>query len=216
MNGKIIGTGFQKTGTSSLAEALKILGYRVKDDSARALIPILKGNYRKVLRLIRTYDAVVDTPWNMIYRELDERIPGSKFILTLRDEESWYNSVSRHIGILKNPSHEWIYGRGKGLPMEDREHTIAVYRNHNTAVQEYFRDRPDDLLILDLAAGDGWDKLCPFLGLEIPDEPFPQANIWLKKEIRQPYYGLRKDFKFYRKKFRHALKIKYIDWRGYW
>ncbi len=216
MEGKIIGVGFQKTGTSSLREALKILGYRVKDTSARPLIPILKGDYHKVLRMIRDYDALEDTPWYMIYKELDERIPGSKFILTLRNEESWYKSVSRHIGHLRNASHEWIYGRGKGLPMEDKENTIRVYSNHNKKVIDYFSDRPEDLLIVDFTKGGGWDELCGFLGREIPEEPFPHYNKWQDKKSKQPYYGQHKNFKFFRKKIRNSLKIKYIDWRGLW
>jgi len=134
MKGKIIGVGFQKTGTSSLREALIILGYRVKDTISRQLIPILKGDYEKVLRMIRDYDAQEDTPWFIIYKELDKRIPGSKFILTLRDEDPWYQSVSRHIGRLRNPNHEWIYGRGKGLPMEDEPNTLRIFNNHNREV----------------------------------------------------------------------------------
>ena len=47
MEGKIIGVGFQKTGTSSLREALKVMDYKVKDCCPRALIPILKGNYNE-------------------------------------------------------------------------------------------------------------------------------------------------------------------------
>ena len=216
MEGKIIGVGFQKTGTSSLREALKILGYRVKDTSARPLIPILKGDYHKVLRMIRDYDALEDTPWYMIYKELDERIPGSKFILTLRDEESWYKSVSRHIGHLRNASHEWIYGRGKGLPMEDKENTIMVYSNHNKEVVHYFRDRPEDLMVVDFTQGGGWDELCRFLGKEIPEVPFPHYNKWQDKKSKQSYYGQKKNLKFFRKKIRNSLKIKYIDWRGLW
>ena len=216
MEGKIIGVGFQKTGTSSLREALKILGYRVKDTSSRPLIPILKGNYEKVIGMLRDFDAVEDTPWYMIYKELDRQIPGSKFILTVRDGESWYKSVSRHIGLLRNPSHEWIYGRGKGLPLEDKENTLRVYNDHIRDVLDYFKDRPGDFLEIDFTRGDGWEKLCEFLGHEIPDEPFPHANRWQIKPSKQPYYGYKKDLKFYRKSLRHYLKIKYIDWKGYW
>ncbi len=216
MTGKVIGVGFQKTGTSSLREALKILGYRVKDTSARPLIPILKGDYDRIIRLIRNYDAVEDTPWYMIYKELDQRIPGSKFILTLRDEDPWYKSVSRHIGFLRNASHEWIYGRGKGLPKDDRENTLNVFTRHNKEVIEYFTDRPNDLMVVDFTKGEGWEKLCSFLELEIPDVPFPHANKWEDKKARQSLYGQKKDFKFYRKQVRNFIKIKYIDWRGYW
>jgi Sulfotransferase domain len=30
---------------------------------------------------------------------------------------------------------------------------------------------------MDITNGDGWDKLCPFLGLDIPDTPFPKSNV---------------------------------------
>lgn len=152
----------------------------------------------------------------MIYKELDKKIPGSKFILTIRNEESWYKSVARHIGLLRNANHEWIYGRGKGLPIEDKENTIRVYTDHNKEVVEYFRDRPDDLLVVDFTKGDGWDELCGFLGREIPETPFPHFNKWHDKKSKQPYYGHNKNFRFLRKIIRNSLKIKYIDWRGYW
>ena len=216
MKGKIIGVGFQKTGTSSLREALKILGYSVKDTTWRPLIPILKGNFDKVVRMIRNYDAMEDNPWNVIYKELDQKIPGSKFILTVRDEETWYKSVSRHIGVLRSPSHEWIYGRGKGLPMEDKENTLQVYRNHNKEVTEYFRNRPGDLLTVDFTSGAGWKELCGFLGKEVPDIPFPHANQTIDNLPNQPYYGYRKNLKFYRKRFKHSLRIKYIDLKKLW
>ncbi|MEN0050848.1 MAG: sulfotransferase family protein [Bacteroidota bacterium] len=211
MKGKIIGVGFQKTGTSTLRDALKILGYRVKDTSSRALIPILKGDYNKILRRIKNYDALEDTPWYMIYKELDARIPNCKFILTIREPESWYNSVSRHIGDLRSAQHEWIYGRNKGLPKDDKTNTINVYNCHNQEVIQYFKDRPHDLLILDFTKGDQWEKLCQFLGRDIPNTPFPHRNKWGKRQDQK-----KKKFKFWRKQFKNDLKIKYIDWMGYW
>ena len=53
---------------------------------------------------------------------------------------------------------------------------VDRYKNHNREVNEYFKDRPDDLLVMDVTAGDGWEKLCPFLGVDIPDIDFPPAN----------------------------------------
>ena len=40
----------------------------------------------------------------------------------------------------------------------------------------HFAGRPDDLLVLDVVGGEGWERLCPFLGLAPPDEPFPHFN----------------------------------------
>ena len=41
---------------------------------------------------------------------------------------------------------------------------------------DYFRDYPENFLVLDIAKGDGWDKLCPFLGVDVPDLKFPHAK----------------------------------------
>jgi hypothetical protein len=43
-------------------------------------------------------------------------------------------------------------------------------------VHDYFRERPDDLLVLNICAGEGWERLCPFLGQDVPGIPFPWAN----------------------------------------
>ena len=214
MQGKIIGVGFQKTGTSTLREALKILGYSVKDTTPRALIPILRGNFKKVLKIIRNYDALEDTPWYMIYKELDELIPGSKFILTIRDEEAWYWSVSKHIGDLRAAHHEWIYGRGKGLPKDDKENTINIYNRHNADVIEYFKDRPNDLLILDFTIGDKWEKLCDFLGKELPELPFPHYNK--TAEIEKRNYGSKQKFRKLRHRIKNNIKISFISVMGWW
>lgn len=209
--GLVIGVGFQKTGTSTLREALKILGYRVKDTTRRALIPILRGNYKKIVRMLKNYDAVEDTPWYIIYKELDELFPNSKFILTIRDEESWYKSVKNHIGDLRTAHHQWIYGRGKALPKDDKANTLKVYNDHNREVIEYFKNRPDDLLIIDFTRGEKWEKICKFLGREVPDDPFPHYNktsASRKKKMSK--------IKLRRKQIKSYLKIKYIDLMGLW
>ena len=214
MEGKIIGVGFQKTGTSTLREALKILGYRVKDTTPRALVPILRGNYSKIRRILEGYDAMEDTPWYMIYRELDQIYPGSKFILTIRDADSWYTSVAKHIGNLRAAHHEWIYGRGKGLPAEDRNHTISVYNKHNEGVKAYFKDRPDDLLILDFTRGDRWEKLCAFLEKDVPGVSFPHYNRTADMERKKK--GWKSSFRKTRHRFKNSWKIWYIGFMGWW
>lgn len=210
MNIKVIGLGFQKTGTSSLREALKILGFKVKDTSQRALLPILRGNDKKIKRILEGFNAFEDTPWYIIYEKLDNWYPNSKFILTIREEKDWFKSVNRHIGDLKNPMHEWIYGKGKGLPKNNEKNTIEVYNNHNTKVMEYFKDRPNDLLIIDFSKNQGWKEICNFLNKNIPDEKFPHANK--TKETKKTLIEKKiRSFKLYRKKIKYILKIKYID-----
>ncbi|HAA14210.1 MAG TPA: hypothetical protein DCE41_21955 [Cytophagales bacterium] len=214
MQGKIFGVGFQKTGTTSLRDALTILGYRVKDTTPRALMPILRGNYRKIERILEEYDAAEDTPWYKIYRELDEHFPGSKFILTEREPESWYRSVARHIGNLRSATHEWVYGRHKGLPKDDKENTLRVYNTHNKEVREYFKDRPNDLLILDFTQGEGWEKLCTFLGKDIPKAPFPHRNN--SATTKKKKSALAQKFKHTRQQLKSTIKIALIDLMGWW
>ena len=79
-NQLIIGTGFQKTGTSSLREALQILGYKVGDNNHQMLWPILHGNWSRLKAKALKYDALEDNPWPIIYKELDQHIPNAKFI----------------------------------------------------------------------------------------------------------------------------------------
>jgi hypothetical protein len=51
-----------------------------------------------------------------------------------------------------------------------------VVETHQRNVLWYFQDRPSDLLMFDLCGGDGWEKLCSFLGKPIPDQPFPRVS----------------------------------------
>lgn len=211
--GKIIGVGMQKTGTSSLRDALRMLDYSVGDNNYQLLFPILHGNYKKVFRKLSKYDAVEDNPWPHIYREIDRAIPGCKFVLTIREEESWYQSVSRHIGRLRDPMHEWIYGRNKGIPADDKANTLTVYRKHNQGVLDYFKDRPEDLLVVDFAKGEEWEKLCNFLGKPVPGLHFPHANDATKPtNVRHPAYQF---FKYHKKQLKYALQIRYYRWRGF-
>ena len=48
-----------------------------------------------------------------------------------------------------------------------------VYDQHYQSVIHYFKDRPNDLLVLDICNGDGWEKLCPFVNKPFVDFPFP-------------------------------------------
>ena len=123
------------------------------------------------LRVAATVDAVQDTPWPLFYKELDEAFPGSKFILTIRDTDEWWTSLLRHFGGESTAMRDWIYGEGD--PNGHETLYKARYDAHNAAVREYFASRPDDLLVMSISSGDGWDLLCPFLGEPLRDTPFP-------------------------------------------
>ena len=171
---KIFGIGFHKTGTTSLARALYILGYNVTGYFGVHDPDIRKNVYDQAYRLAQRYDAVQDTPWPVLYKELDRWFPGSKFILTVRAPEAWMRSVKKHFKRHRIAAHEWIYGVSTAVGNESTY--IQRFQEHSREVLEYFQDRPDDLLVMDIAEGDGWEKLCPFLGADRPPFNFPSAN----------------------------------------
>lgn len=176
MKTKVFCIGFHKTGTTSLELALKKLGYRVTGSFGTKDPSIADKVHEMAYAMAEDYDAFEDNPWPILYRELDERFPGSKFILTRRPAEAWIKSQVRDFATTETPMRRWIYGEDAGCPEGNEDTYIARYERHNREVLEYFAERPDDLLVFDLPKGDGWDKLCPFLGHEIPDKPFPHAN----------------------------------------
>lgn len=179
---KVFGIGFHKTGTTSLRRALEVLGYRVTGPNAVRDPKIAERAWDLVRELAGQYDAFQDNPWPLFYRELDQLYSGSKFILTRRPTDRWIASVTRHFGDTGTPMRQWIYGvehpRGNESIYRDR------YERHNAEVLEYFSNRPDDLLLMEFEKGDGWEKLCPFLGTEIPDTPFPRAGTATDREQR--------------------------------
>jgi len=183
MKPKVFCIGFHKTGTTSLELALIKLGYRVTGSFGTKDPDIAGKVHAMAYAMVDQFDAFEDNPWPVLYRELDQRYPGSKFILTRRPAEAWIQSQLRDFASTETPMRRWIYGENAGSPAGNEDTYIARYERHNREVLEYFGDRANDLLIFDLPKGDGWDKLCPFLGYETPDEPFPHANkaSWSRK-----------------------------------
>lgn len=158
--------GLSKTGTSSLDQALSILGYR-NVHWLRASVPPKEGWIEYIRKC--PFDAFSDSPMYLddLFKEIDKAFPGSKFILTLRDPESLARSWENYFII--SP---W------SIDNEDDRNTIVnMYKNHKKNVIEYFKDRTDDLLIIDIIGGDGWKKLCEFLNKPVPDTAFPRKRV---------------------------------------
>jgi hypothetical protein len=171
---KVFCIGFHKTGTTSLNVALNTLGYRVTGPNGVNDPDIAKNVLRMADDLVKRYAAFQDNPWPIIYKELDARHPGSKFILTLRNADGWIKSQVRHFGRQETEMRKWIYG--VGCPEGNEATYLEVYDRHNSEVLDYFKNRSQDLLVMDLANGDGWEQLCPFLGKKIPRAGFPHVN----------------------------------------
>ena len=202
MKQKIVVVGFHKTATTTLATCLSQLGFNVATKWPR-IKPILRGQYKQCLSIFDAHDAVRDIPWFNLYEVLDAERPGCKFILTERDPEKWFNSVSRHIGARRTAWHEWLYGYGNGVPSQNKEVAIETFLKHNKAVKEYFKDRPEDLLVIDLTKGDGWEEICGFLKIPVPSIPMPHSNNARDREAKTSQITV------IRRRIKEWFKIKY-------
>ena len=154
-------------------------------------------------RVFANYRATVDNPGACVWRELLEAYPRAKILLTLhpRGAEAWYESTMatiyapetmwefkllrklvpyfRKMGVMTSGL---IWGRFHRGTMGDREAAIARYRAH---ADEVAATVPAERLLV-FRASDGWQPLCDFLGVEIPDEPFPRTNerATMKRRMR--------------------------------
>ncbi|WP_379712667.1 sulfotransferase family protein [Haloferula chungangensis] len=203
---KIIGAGNGRTGTKSLKLALEHLGYGPtyhmyelfeRPEDHKFWQEAIETGSTDWDDALADYQSIVDYPGCAFFKSLYQHFPGSKVILTLRDGDSWYESSRRTIysaspGFLqrliitaKLPfnarlrkllpvfrviDHGWddVF-EGK---FEDRDYAIARYNELNQKVIDAIP--PEDLLVLNL--GDGWEPLCAFLGVPVPDIPYPRAN----------------------------------------
>lgn len=201
---KVFCIGFHKTGTTSLKMALRILGYRVTGPNGRRDKSIGENVEALARRIVPKFDAFQDNPWPIIYRFLDKEYPGSRFILSIRPTDKWIASVTDHFAKGRPPMREWIYGPGMANPIGNEAVYVERYERHNREVLEYFKERSRDLLVFDLAAGDGWLKLCAFLGLPVPEDlPFPWRNSKESREKRTAKHGPRSEIR----KARRAQKL---------
>lgn len=175
---KVFEIGDPKTGTSSLGKAFEILNLRHKGWDYRVWKLWVSGKKKSLLRIAKKYDAFEDGPWHEseFYKELDLTFPNSKFILLEREEVEWIKShekwFSSDINIHHSPDSVLIKGY-----TEKRDEILQSHRLKYERIKEHFAERPDDLLVMNICAGEGWEKLCPFLGLEIPKKRFPYSNI---------------------------------------
>ncbi len=185
---KVFGVGLSRTGTKSLTSALDILGYTVAHYPTDEITfhELVTGQYRLSTLGACGFDGLTDIIGAGFYAQLDSAFPGSKFILTLRDKEAWLDAMERHWHekpvyseqpeeTAKLKMRRFLRAAVYGTYTFSRERLAYVYDRHHEAVLHYFRHRPDDLLLLNLFEGEGWDKLCPFLGCGPLDHPFPRV-----------------------------------------
>jgi Sulfotransferase domain len=175
---KIFVIGLGKTGTTSVNRALRQLGVRSFHWGGRAAYHSVLQAQRDGERLLRhvgeRYDAYDDIePLSVRFDLADLQYPGSRFILTVRNVEDWIASRHRHADRNLRKQRTGSYAGSNVGRNEDVWR--AQWDTHRDRVTRWFADR-DDLLVIDVCGGEGWERLAPFLGHAVPDVPFPFEN----------------------------------------
>ena len=200
MASKVFGIGLGRTGTKSLTQALNDLGFEVihYPEDYGTLETLIEGHCQ--FPLLQECDGLTDITVSAFYAQLDRLFPGSKFILTVRDKADWLRSLEFHwrnyptfpevsatplcersLGACNAKTKTQIHGEilrllraiVYGCYEFNHARISYVYDLHYRNVLDYFQGRSEDLLVLDICAGEGWSKLCPFLAQPLVDKPFP-------------------------------------------
>lgn len=186
---RVFNIGLHRTGTSSLAEALSILGYKV-----------WHGPFFKKLenKYYENFNALVDTQISgenhpdFNFKRLYSKFPDAKFILTVRtDLDKWCKSVDKinlryrdhkliipesYLSTLNMYNDIVTNKKSENVTHDDLKN---AYKKHEKDIIEFFKDKPEKLLIFNVIDGDDynkWDKLCKFLNKKNPNKKFPNMN----------------------------------------
>lgn len=197
---QVIGAGLGRTGTLSLKAALEELGFgkcyhmvevfgRMED--ARVWDAAARGEPVDWDALFDGYRSTVDWPSCAFYRELMEKYPDAKVVLTVRDPEKWYESARNTIYAVRTAFPKWMAALRPGMSdfgkmvdrvvwdgtfqgrFEDRAFAIDVFNRH---IEQVRQTVPADRLLV-FEVREGWGPLCTFLGVPVPEgKPFPHLN----------------------------------------
>lgn len=218
MSIKVIGAGFPRTGTSSLKVALQTLGF----DECYHMKNLLIDPYKLPLwnelestgktdydKLFDGFQAIVDIPGYLYYKQLMEQYPEAKVILSTRPFEKWYPSINSTLVKAVYPSIGLklkIIRKALGRPavfqskkcvdmvkrtffenhfekkFSDKQKAESIFNEHIESVKAHV---PKENLLI-YQPGDGWEPLCDFLNIAVPAEPYPHLN---KRENFQDMMG---------------------------
>lgn len=195
---KVIGAGLGRTATFSMKFALEHVGlgpcYHMAEvlAGARRNIPLWldavngKPDWDAIFD---GYQSTTDYPACSYWRELADHFPDTKVVLTVRDANSWFDSVSETIfseqmqgSLAGSPAGEMMQGAvfaAFGGRVNDRAFMTDWFERRNQAVIDALP--PARLLVY--SPKEGWEPLCAFLDVPVPAEPFPRVNS--RDEIEQ-------------------------------
>jgi hypothetical protein len=126
----------------------------------------------------------------MFYQELDQRWPGSRFVLTTRDKAGWLESMKwlrtegRKIWPPR-PVREQYKRDFYGTNNFDPELLAETFDRHHEAVRSHFEGRKEDVLRLNIIESPDTSELVDFLDLGAKPTPWPRANASRQATVSQ-------------------------------
>lgn len=192
---EIIGSGFGRTGTMSTKMALEQLGFgpchhmvEVMGNPAQAAYwkDFAEGRHVDWAQVFADYASQVDFPGAAVWPQLIAAFPDARVLHTERPEDEWWASYSvtiakffEHAPTMPLPPHiAAVFVTMNKILVQDllggttREVSIAAYRRNNAKVRATV---PADKLLV-FTPTDGWDQLCRFPAVPVPDTAFPRSN----------------------------------------
>ena len=183
---QVIGAGFGRKGTDSLRQALNMLGVGRCHHMHEVMPSEEQRDFwdKKTLgqdigwdEIFDGFGSAVDWPSAFYWEELMAVYPDAKIILTYRDPESWWRSYERTILQLL---HRMEASGNLGMPWRvvaegefGGKHACIARYNKNIARVKLVAPA-ERLFVMEL--GEGWPRLCDFLGVDVPAEPYPSGN----------------------------------------
>ncbi|MBV6808483.1 hypothetical protein KWH19_01245 [Xanthomonas campestris pv. pennamericanum] len=205
MSLEVLGVGLGRTGTLSLKFALEHLGfgpcYHATEVAAnmRTALPLWNAAERGAAdwsTIFAGYRSSTDHPGCYYWRQLIEVYPQAKVVLTVRDPDSWFESVTQTI-LMPGRKSTFVGPEGEtfstflkqqmGGRSQDRAFMVDYFNRWNQAVIDTV---PAERLLV-FSARQGWAPLCSFLGVPLPHKPYPHLHArprlrWFTRGLRLP------------------------------
>ena len=157
--------------------------------------------------------ASVDYPMSLYWKDLARIFPNAKVLLNVRDPVRWYKSVDNTIAqVVKFLQTSWLalpmrcfmklsgasnsaafftcfaptylgpnYPRGMFGAVDAGQETAVKF--FNDWVESVKKEIPEERLLV-FEVKNGWEPLCQFLQVPVPDEPFPNANDTAEQQAK--------------------------------
>ena len=195
---KVVGSGLGRTGTKSMQTALNMLGVGpchhmvevfAHPESMQWWVDASEGKPDWDL-IFKDYQSMVDYPGAAYWKQIADHFPGAKVLHTVRDPDKWWESTQATIfapgsaplqtgGGLRDRFFNSFVGPLRDH-LADRAYMTDYFRKHTEAVKAAI---PAERLLV-FEVGEGWDRLCKFLGVPVPAEPYPSENSTAEFQAR--------------------------------